>query len=91
MKRLAHGPHLLLHKKVSIPRLQCDCKHADGMFVIVDCKTLLELLPSNSSDAASTRRTLVSLTPRVEAAQKQETAEMLGKLKGIGNSLLGKS
>ena len=67
-----------------------DCKHADGMFVIVDCKTLLELLPSDSSDAASIRRTLVSLTPRVEAAQKQETAEMLGKLKGIGNSLLGK-
>lgn len=29
------------------------------------------------------------LKPRVEAAQKQETTEMLDKLKGLGNSLLG--
>ncbi|KAH9944090.1 TPR-like protein [Epithele typhae] len=54
-----------------------------------DYKQLLELLPSSSSDAVAIRRTMISLTPRVEAAQKRETAEMLGKLKGIGNSILG--
>lgn len=36
-----------------------------------------------------TRRLLNEVKPRVEAAQKRETAEMLGKLKGIGNSILG--
>ena len=30
------------------------------------------------------------LKPRLEAAQKKETGEMLGKLKGLGDSLLGK-
>lgn len=30
-----------------------------------------------------------ALKPRVEAAQKQETGEMLDKLKGFGNSILG--
>jgi hypothetical protein len=29
------------------------------------------------------------LKPRLEAAQKRETDEMLGKLKGLGNSILG--
>lgn len=37
------------------------------------------------------RRKLQLLKPRLEAAQKRETDEMLGKLKGLGNSLLGKS
>ncbi|KAJ2914225.1 hypothetical protein MD484_g6165, partial [Candolleomyces efflorescens] len=32
---------------------------------------------------------LRKLQPRIEAAQKEETSEMLGKLKGLGNSLLG--
>jgi hypothetical protein len=29
------------------------------------------------------------LKPRAEAAQNQETAEMLDKLKGLGNNILG--
>ncbi|KAI0800921.1 hypothetical protein C8Q74DRAFT_454931 [Fomes fomentarius] len=54
-----------------------------------DHKTLLGLLPSGSPDIVSTRRSLAALAPRVETAQKRETAEMLDKLKGIGNSVLG--
>ncbi|KAI1793898.1 TPR-like protein [Ganoderma leucocontextum] len=54
-----------------------------------DYKKLLELLPPTSPDVVSVRRTLATLPPRVESAQKRETAEMLDKLKGLGNSLLG--
>ncbi|PIL31617.1 hypothetical protein GSI_06319 [Ganoderma sinense ZZ0214-1] len=53
-----------------------------------DYKKLLELLPPTSPDAVSIRRSLAALPPRVESAQKRETAEMLDKLKGLGNSLL---
>lgn len=54
-----------------------------------DYNKLLELLPPTSPDVVSIRQTLATLPPRVEAAQKRETAEMLDKLKGLGNSLLG--
>jgi len=36
-----------------------------------------------------TERSLGLLKPRAEAAQKKETAEMVDKLKGLGNSILG--
>ncbi len=54
-----------------------------------DYKKLLELMPPTSPDVVSVRRTLATLPPRVEAAQKRETAEMLDKFKGLGNSILG--
>ncbi|KAI8980667.1 TPR-like protein [Trametes punicea] len=54
-----------------------------------DYKRLVELLPSRSPDVVAIRRTLASLPPRIEAAQKRETAEMLDKLKGLGNRILG--
>ncbi|OSD03621.1 TPR-like protein [Trametes coccinea BRFM310] len=54
-----------------------------------DYKRLLELLPSRSPELVSIRRTLAALPPRIEAAQKRETAEMLDKLKGLGNQILG--
>jgi len=54
-----------------------------------DYTTLLKLLPPTSSQFQDADRSLRSLIPRIEAAQKQETAEMLGKLKGLGNSILG--
>ncbi|CDO76628.1 hypothetical protein BN946_scf184868.g42 [Trametes cinnabarina] len=47
-----------------------------------DYKRLLELLPSRSPDLVRIRPTLAALPPRIEAAQKRETAEMLDKLKG---------
>lgn len=54
-----------------------------------DYNTLLSLLPSGSSQSREVQRSLASLKPRVEAAQKRETDEMFGKLKGLGNSILG--
>jgi len=54
-----------------------------------DYTALLELLPSSSPQVFEVKRSLQLLKPRVEAAQKRETGEMLDKLKGLGNSLLG--
>lgn len=55
-----------------------------------DYKLLLELFPANSPEAPRIKRALQSLEPRVKAAQKRETDEMVDKLKGLGNSLLGR-
>ncbi|KAJ3973964.1 hypothetical protein EV361DRAFT_970114 [Lentinula raphanica] len=54
-----------------------------------DYNTLLSILPENSSSSKEIQRTLQLLKPRVEVAQKRETAEMMQKLKGVGNSILG--
>ncbi|THH30061.1 hypothetical protein EUX98_g4117 [Antrodiella citrinella] len=54
-----------------------------------DYTKLLVLLPSDSPQVPQIKRALASLKPRAEAAQKRETAEMLEKLKGLGNSFLG--
>ncbi|KAF9036420.1 TPR-like protein [Hymenopellis radicata] len=54
-----------------------------------DYNTLLKLSPENSTQRSEIKRNLNKLQPRVEAAQKKETTEMLGKLKGLGNSILG--
>ncbi|KAJ7456708.1 hypothetical protein FB451DRAFT_1276916 [Mycena latifolia] len=54
-----------------------------------DYTTLLKILPSSTSEAKEIARNELLLKPRLEAAQKAETAEMLGKLKGLGNSILG--
>ncbi|CAE6435868.1 unnamed protein product [Rhizoctonia solani] len=53
-----------------------------------DYTTLLDLLPPASK--APVRRTLARLKPRVQEAKEKETAEMMGKLKDLGNSLLGR-
>jgi len=54
-----------------------------------DYKALLKLFPSDSADYRKVQASLQTLGPRLEAAQKKETGEMLNKLKGIGNQLLG--
>jgi len=53
-----------------------------------DYNKLLSLV-SSPSQLADIRRKLQALKPRLEAAQKGEMDEMLGKLKGLGNSILG--
>jgi len=50
--------------------------------------TLLQILPPSSPQLERIRQSLQRLKPRIEAAQKRETAEMMDKLKGLGNSLL---
>ena len=57
----------------------------------LDYEMLLELLEPGSPLIHSIRKSLSSLQPRLDAAQKKETDEMLGKLKGVGNSLLGRT
>ncbi|KIM84615.1 hypothetical protein PILCRDRAFT_818194 [Piloderma croceum F 1598] len=54
-----------------------------------DYTVLLEIVPPSSSQLDEVKRSLQLIKPRVEQAQKQETGEMLDKLKGLGNSLLG--
>lgn len=56
-----------------------------------DYNTLLTLLAPSSSQAEEVQRALQILKPRVEEAQKQEMGEMVDKLKGLGNKILGKS
>ncbi|KJA26155.1 hypothetical protein HYPSUDRAFT_199361 [Hypholoma sublateritium FD-334 SS-4] len=53
-----------------------------------DYTALLALHPAPAAQA-DLRRKLAALAPRLAAAQKRETDEMLGKLKGLGNSILG--
>jgi len=55
-----------------------------------DYKTLLPLLPPRSSQFVQTQKTLRSLPLRIEQAKKKETDEMMGKLKDLGNTVLGK-
>ena len=55
-----------------------------------DYNTLLEILSESDSRRKDISAALQKLKPRVEAAQKQETAEMLDKLKGFGNNILGR-
>ncbi|TRM61480.1 hypothetical protein BD626DRAFT_78567 [Schizophyllum amplum] len=54
-----------------------------------DYATLLTLVPKHTPLYGEIERAQRLLKPRVEAAQKEEMAEMMGKLKGLGNSLLG--
>lgn len=55
---------------------------------VSDYNTLLSLVQP-ASQKLDIEAKLRKLKPRVEEAQKKETAEMMGKLKGLGNSLLG--
>jgi hypothetical protein len=54
-----------------------------------DYNALVKLLPPTSADYGAIQRSLHALKPRLEAAQKRELAEMMDKLKGLGNGILG--
>ncbi|KAK2461768.1 hypothetical protein APHAL10511_006231 [Amanita phalloides] len=55
-----------------------------------DYNTLLKILPESDSRRHGVSSALQQLKPRIEASQKRETAEMLDKLKGVGNNILGR-
>jgi hypothetical protein len=59
--------------------------------LVSDYTKLIAILPPNSVPLQEAKRLLQALRPRVDAAQKRETDEMVGKLKDLGNSILGKS
>jgi len=50
----------------------------------------LRLIPSQSAQARSARHSLATLPERIRIQQEKEKDEMLGKLKDLGNGLLGK-
>jgi hypothetical protein len=54
----------------------------------IDYNALLKLLPPGQ-ETQEVETKLRGLKPRLEEAQKKETTEMLGKLKTLGNSILG--
>jgi len=54
-----------------------------------DYTFLLTLLPTSSPLVKETEQSLRRVKALAEAAQKTETTEMLNKLKGLGNSILG--
>jgi hypothetical protein len=54
-----------------------------------DYEKLIALLPTSSAQHQEAKRALAAVKPRAEAAQKKEMGEMMGKLKGFGNSILG--
>jgi len=54
-----------------------------------DYQTLLQLHDKTSPEHSNISKALRQLKPRLEAAQKRETDEMMGKLKELGNSILG--
>lgn len=55
----------------------------------VDYSALITLLPPSSDQVVEAKRSLRLLEPRIEEAQKREMGEMVDKLKGLGNSILG--
>ena len=57
--------------------------------MVSDYNTLLKL-PLTGKESKEIQNVLQKLKPRLEAAQKRETTEMLNKLKTLGNSFLGR-
>lgn len=85
--RLVHGHPFPVLKKVRFPGEAVSWQSL--LTQHLDYKLLLELLPPGSPELMRTRKVLQSLEPRTRAAQEKETAEMMGKLKGLGNTILG--
>jgi len=57
---------------------------------MIDYTTLLALLSNTSPHVLAIRRALSSLPSRIKVQQEKEKDEMLGKLKELGNGILGK-
>jgi hypothetical protein len=51
---------------------------------------LLRSIPPSSPQAVAARRSVTNLPERIRIQQEKEKDEMLGKLKDLGNGLLGK-
>ncbi|AAW46108.1 hypothetical protein CNK00610 [Cryptococcus deneoformans JEC21] len=54
-----------------------------------DYTLLKTLLPASSPLLPSIRRSLIVLPPKIKSEEKKQYDEMMGKLKDLGNSLLG--
>ncbi|KAH9064183.1 TPR-like protein, partial [Lactarius vividus] len=79
--------------KVLLRRAQCNEKIGSWSALSSakeDYTALLTQLPSSSNQVAEVNRSLRLLEPRIEEAQKREVGEVVDKLKGLGNSVLGR-
>jgi hypothetical protein len=70
-----------------LPTLYFELFHR--LHFLSDYEKLLTLVPA--SDISEVRAALNKVKPRAETAQKKEMGEMMDKLKGIGNNILGVS
>jgi hypothetical protein len=57
--------------------------------IVSDLKRLLDILSAGDPTRDDISRQLDKITPLLAKAQKAETDEMLGKLKELGNNVLG--
>ncbi|KAH9082043.1 hypothetical protein EDB83DRAFT_2503213 [Lactarius deliciosus] len=81
--------------RVLLRRAQCNEKIGSWSALssakeAIDYTALLTQLPSSSNQVADVNRSLRLLEPRIEEAQKREVGEVVDKLKGLGNSVLGR-
>ena len=53
-----------------------------------DYKALSQMQNLPAKDKAFVRKQLVILGPKIQAAKEKDTAEMMGKLKELGNGIL---
>ncbi|KAK0545302.1 hypothetical protein OC846_005732 [Tilletia horrida] len=60
-----------------------------ALLLIADLKTLLSLPETPAALRATVEANLARLKPLVEAAGNKEKDEMMGQLKGLGNTVLG--
>ena len=59
--------------------------------VHIDYKTLIDTVPQSDSLYWEAKKTLRVLEPRVEEVKKRDVDKMMGQLKTVGDSVLGKS
>ncbi|KAI9460842.1 TPR-like protein [Lactarius psammicola] len=87
---LQDDPHYV---RVLLRRAQCNEKIGSWSALSSakeDYTALLTQLPPSSNQVAEVNRSLRLLGPRIEEAQKREVGEVVGKLKDLGNSVLGR-
>jgi len=64
-------------------------KPSPTLTTFTDYRTLLSLLPESPTQRSEINRALKNLEPRIENKRKEETGEMMGQLKELGNKFLG--
>ncbi|WVN89262.1 uncharacterized protein L203_104481 [Cryptococcus depauperatus CBS 7841] len=76
-----------LHRRASVNERRGN--HAALTSALADYELLRTLLPPSSPLIPSINRSLSTLPPRIKVEEKKQYDEMMGKLKELGNSLLG--
>lgn len=78
-----------MQKKVCKPMITVrTMQHAITKTGPLDYKELSQMKNLSAGDMKIVRQQLIQLPPRTKAAQEKEMAEMMGKLKSLGNGIL---